>query len=74
VTGRRELVFDAQRISAEFGARDDAFFRWSLESGQSQAELLNYVPLPPALIEQIEVYWQQNFEALTASASPPAKH
>lgn len=40
-------------------ARD--FFRWSLENGQAQADALNYVPLPPALIRQIENYWNSEF-------------
>lgn len=40
-------------------ARD--FFRWSLESGQAQADALNYVPLPPALVRQIESYWNSEF-------------
>jgi len=33
------------------------FFRWSLEHGQHDAESLNYVPLPPDLVRQIESYW-----------------
>ncbi|MGY4513265.1 phosphate ABC transporter substrate-binding protein PstS [Bradyrhizobium sp. USDA 3650] len=48
------------------------FVRWSLENGKPQAETLNYVPLPPALVEQIENYWQQSIGAsptLSASAS-----
>ncbi len=40
-------------------ARD--FFRWSLESGQAQADALNYVPLPPPLVRQIESYWNSEF-------------
>ena len=37
------------------------FFRWSLENGQKQAASLDYVPLPPTLVEQIEAYWQSQF-------------
>ena len=36
-----------------------AFFRWALESGQPFAEALEYVPLPPSLVRQVETYWQQ---------------
>jgi phosphate transport system substrate-binding protein len=50
------------------------FVRWSLESGQSQAELLNYVPLPHALIEQIEMYWQQSLEAPAISDMATGQH
>ncbi len=32
------------------------FFRWALEHGQALAESLDYVPLPPALVTQVESY------------------
>lgn len=34
------------------------FFKWALESGQKEADALQYVPLPPALVEQVERYWK----------------
>ena len=34
-----------------------AFFKWALESGQTQANELHYVPLPAELVTQIEAYW-----------------
>lgn len=34
------------------------FFKWAYENGGQQAEELDYVPLPKALVEQIEAYWQ----------------
>jgi phosphate transport system substrate-binding protein len=37
------------------------FFRWSIEQGQSQAEQLAYVPLPQALVAQVEAYWKSDF-------------
>jgi phosphate transport system substrate-binding protein len=40
-----------------------AFFKWSLEHGQQQAESLDYVPLPAALVKQIEAYWQEQFKS-----------
>lgn len=50
------------------------FIRWMLENGKPQAETLNYVPLPPALIDQIERYWQQSIgTAPTVSASAGVK-
>ncbi|MBB4361244.1 phosphate transport system substrate-binding protein [Bradyrhizobium sp. CIR18] len=50
------------------------FVRWSLENGKSEAQTLNYVPLPPALIDQIERYWQQSIGAApTVSASASVK-
>jgi len=38
-----------------------AFFKWALENGQSQAQALDYVPLPPALVQQVEAYWSTEF-------------
>jgi phosphate transport system substrate-binding protein len=40
------------------------FFRWTLENGQKQAAELDYVPLPPSLVGQIEVYWKSAFAAV----------
>lgn len=37
------------------------FFRWALEKGQKQADSLDYVPLPPTLVQQIEGYWKSQF-------------
>lgn len=34
------------------------FFKWALDSGQKEAEALDYVPLPKALVGQIESYWK----------------
>ena len=39
------------------------FFKWALEQGQSQAEQLDYVPLPASLVTQIESYWHASFGA-----------
>ncbi|MBB4377088.1 phosphate ABC transporter substrate-binding protein PstS [Bradyrhizobium sp. SBR1B] len=55
--------------SPERSAAAIDFVRWSLENGKSEAQTLNYVPLPPALIDQIERYWQQSLEAQTATAA-----
>ena len=39
-------------------ARD--FFQWVYANGDVQAKALDYVPLPPALVKQIETYWAAN--------------
>ena len=49
------------------------FMRWALENGKSQAELLNYVPLPSNLVQQIEAYWQHSFDLTSLTASAPGK-
>lgn len=33
------------------------FFRWVYANGDAQASRLDYVPLPDALVQQIETYW-----------------
>ena len=38
------------------------FFQWSFEHGQSQADALDYVPLPDTLVKKIEAYWAANFK------------
>jgi phosphate transport system substrate-binding protein len=38
------------------------FFKWALENGQSQAAALDYVPLPPELVKQVEAYWAAEFK------------
>jgi phosphate transport system substrate-binding protein len=37
------------------------FFKWALENGQAQAGSLDYVPLPPNVVQQIETYWKLQF-------------
>jgi phosphate transport system substrate-binding protein len=36
------------------------FFKWVYANGDEQAKKLDYVPLPDALVAQIEAYWSQN--------------
>ncbi len=38
------------------------FFKWAYENGQAQARSLDYVPLPPELVQQIEAYWAAEFK------------
>ncbi len=38
------------------------FFKWAFEHGQALARSLDYVPLPPSLVKQIEAYWVQQFK------------
>jgi len=33
------------------------FFRWVYKDGDAAASKLGYVPLPDALVAQIEAYW-----------------
>ena len=52
-------VFVLMPTNAKDPARSKAaldFFRYVLNSGQDQAKKLDYVPLPPELVKQIEAY------------------
>ncbi|MFK4505798.1 phosphate ABC transporter substrate-binding protein PstS [Bradyrhizobium daqingense] len=61
--------------SPERSAAAMDFVRWSLVSGRSYAETLNYVPLPPLLIDHIEHYWRKSIGAAeTVSASADTEH
>ncbi len=50
------IMYKKPKSAAQSKAALD-FFRWSFESGQSQATSLDYVPLPESLVQQIEAYW-----------------
>jgi phosphate transport system substrate-binding protein len=39
-----------------------AFFKWALTEGQADAATEHYVSLPPALVKQIETYWNENIK------------
>jgi phosphate transport system substrate-binding protein len=34
------------------------FFKWAYTDGGEQAKALDYVPLPAALVDQIQAYWK----------------
>jgi phosphate transport system substrate-binding protein len=38
------------------------FFTWAYANGDASAKALDYVPLPDALVKQVEAYWAQNLK------------
>ena len=54
------LMYKQPKSPERAGAALD-FFKWALESGQTQAEALNYVPLPSTVVQQIKTYWKAQF-------------
>ncbi len=48
--------------NAEHSNATFAFFKWAFENGQKEAEALDYVPLPKALVDRIEAYWKSEFK------------
>ena len=47
-------------VAGARNARD--YFKWVYANGDEQARQLDYVPLPDALVKQIEAYWAQNLK------------
>ncbi len=73
ITATTFVLMSRQPKSPERSAAAIDFIRWSLDSGKSQAQTLNYVPLPPALVQQVEQYWQQSLETATMTVSASGK-
>jgi len=48
---------DAAKSKAAFD-----FFKWTFANGRSQAEAMDYVPLPQALVEQVEASWASEYK------------
>jgi hypothetical protein len=71
--GLRAAEPDGLRAAAERRADAREFFTWALENGQQQAAALDYVPLPPELVAQIEEYWAAEFVGSEAPAAQPAQ-
>jgi phosphate transport system substrate-binding protein len=57
------ILMHRQPKNAQASQAALAFFRWALDHGQQTAEGLDYVPLPPPLVTQIEGYWSQTVKA-----------
>ncbi len=61
ITATNFILMPKQPADAKRSRDALAFFQWSLHNGQTQADALHYVPLPAALIEQVERYWVSEF-------------
>ena len=69
ITATTFVLMYKQPKSPESTAVAMDFMKWSLEKGQPQAEALHYVPLPSALVQQIEAYWQASFPGVKGRTS-----
>jgi phosphate transport system substrate-binding protein len=61
ITATTWIIMYKAPKNAEKSAAAFDFFKWSLEKGQTQAESLEYVPLPKSLVSKIEDYWKNEF-------------
>ncbi len=62
ITATNFILMYKQPKDAKRSADALAFFKWAFENGQGQASELHYVPLPPALVQQVEAYWAAEFK------------
>lgn len=60
------VLLHKQSKSPQTAAVAMDFLRWALENGRTQAETLNYVPLPPTLVQRVSAYWDDNLGATLA--------
>ena len=60
ITATNFMLMHKQPKDAKRSAGTLEFFKWAFEQGSAQAEALHYVPLPPALVQQIEAYWTKH--------------
>ena len=60
ITATNFIMMYKQPKNATSAKAAKEFFRWIYANGDNQAKSLSYVPLPPALVKQIEGYWAKN--------------
>ncbi|MFD1296251.1 MULTISPECIES: phosphate ABC transporter substrate-binding protein PstS [Lysobacter] len=60
ITATNFILMYKQPKNAEGAKNAKEFFRWVYANGDQQAKSLDYVPLPDALVKQVESYWSAN--------------
>ena len=60
ITATNFILMYKQPKNAAGAKNAKEFFRWVYANGDAQAKALHYVPLPDALVQQIDAYWTQN--------------
>ncbi|MCF9046371.1 phosphate ABC transporter substrate-binding protein PstS [Acinetobacter nectaris] len=62
ITATTFVIMQKNGSSAEETSEALKFFKWSLVSGQVDAKMLDYIPLPNELVKNIEAYWSSNIK------------
>jgi phosphate transport system substrate-binding protein len=62
ITATNFILVSKQPKNPEGAKAAKEFFKWVYANGDAQAKTLDYVPLPDALVGQIETYWSQNLK------------
>ncbi len=61
ITATNFILMHKQPKNAESAKAARDFFAWAYTQGKAQADTLDYVPLPPELVAQVEAYWASEF-------------
>ena len=62
ITATNFILMYKQPKNAAGAKNAKTFFEWIYANGDAQAKALDYVPLPDALVKQIEAYWAQHMK------------
>jgi phosphate transport system substrate-binding protein len=62
ITATNFILMYKQPKNAAGAKNAKDFFAWAYANGDTQAKALDYVPLPDALVDQVEAYWAQNMK------------
>jgi phosphate transport system substrate-binding protein len=68
ITGASFILIHAEPADPAAAAEALKFFDWSYKNGADMAKELDYVPLPAALIKQIEATWKTEIKGAPALA------
>jgi phosphate transport system substrate-binding protein len=71
ITGASFVLMHKVQADVAKGAEVLKFFDWAFKNGQKIAQDLDYVPLPPALVKQIDTAWRASLK--DASGQPILK-
>ena len=62
ITATNFILMYKQPKNATGAKNAKDFFTWAYANGDASAKALDYVPLPDALVKQVEAYWAQNMK------------
>ncbi|MCI4566792.1 phosphate ABC transporter substrate-binding protein PstS [Lysobacter sp. CFH 32150] len=62
ITATNFILMYKQPKNAAGAKNAKEFFAWAYANGDAQAKALDYVPLPDALVKQVEAYWAANMK------------
>jgi phosphate transport system substrate-binding protein len=62
ITATNFILMYKQPKNAAGAKNAKDFFTWAYANGDASAKALDYVPLPDALVDQVEAYWAQNMK------------